>query len=49
MEFDQSLNDGIVGTSQGFIYYVNLNETTGLKIVSRINPTVDSPAICQFD
>jgi hypothetical protein len=49
MEFDQHLNEGIVGTSQGFIYYVNLTEHTGLKIVSRINPTIDSPMLCQFD
>jgi len=25
MEFEKNLNEGIVGTSQGSIYYVNLN------------------------
>ena len=50
MEFDpSSFNEGIVGTSQGFIYYVNLTENQSLKIVSRINPTIDSPLLCQFD
>ena len=49
MEFEQHLNEGIVGTSQGFIYYVNLNEQQVLKIVSRISPTIDKPLLCQVD
>jgi hypothetical protein len=26
MEFDISLNEGIVGTSLGFVFYINLQE-----------------------
>ena len=49
MEFEKSLNEAIIGTNKGYVYYINLKDKKSLKLISRMMPTLDMPSICKFD
>lgn len=49
IQMDNLNNEGILGTSKGNLYYLNLSERALIRIVSRATPTPERISSVEFD